>query len=177
MDMKAAQALRPHPVGDREFEFLSRQFFMHAEKIDKIHQERSALMRYSIVATFGYFGWLFTHPDVAGRYADVLVVSLSIWMVPFGFNLFGAWRNWFFLCAIRKHGDFLDHLLKSGMGCRNHFGEYKAERHLERGGLHPSVIFWLAIIAVSVATGAFGIVTDRLYITEPAVMAFNTGGT
>lgn len=147
---------------DREYEFLTRQFFMHASKIDSIHQERSALMRYAVIGTFGYFGWLFTHPGIGGDYAGNLMVGLSIWMVPFGFNLFGAWRNWFFLCAVRKHGGFLDHLLTTGLGTRNHFDDYKRDGNLEGWSVHPSVLFWAALLGVSLLTGVFGVITDQL---------------
>ena len=151
-------------ISKEEFEFYSTQFLMHVEKVNKIHEERSNLMRYSVVATFGYFGWLFTHPEVAQPYADVLLISLSIWMVPFGFNLFGWWRNWFFLETIQKHGGFLDYLVSKGMGCPNHFRDYMGQKGFVNRKVHPSQFFWWAILFVSVATGIFGVATDQILL-------------
>lgn len=141
-----------------EFEFFSAQFFMHAEKMNKIHKERNALMRYSVIGTFGYFGWLFIHPNVASP-PGPLIISLSIWMIPFGFNIFGLWQNVNFLKTIEKHGLFLDYLVSKGMGCPNYFRMYLQESGYTNRKIHPSRIFWWAIIGVSLATGLFSVLT------------------
>ena len=63
------------------------QFFMHIEKVKKLHVERNSMMRYSIAATFAYFGWIFTHPDIAGSFQSYFLISAPIWLLPFGFGL------------------------------------------------------------------------------------------
>ena len=152
-------------VPEHEFKFMSEQFLMHVGKIRDIHNERSALMRYSVIATFGYFAWLFLNQDVTARFAGNLLWLLAIWLVPFGFNLFGWWRNLYFLRTANKHGAFLNVLLTQHMKCRNPYREYlDAFRETEgtrREPIHPSKLFWIAILVVSLATAAFGVTVER----------------
>ena len=90
------------------YAFYSSQFFMHIEKVNKLHVERNSMMRYSIAATFVYFGSIFTHPDIAGSFQSYFLISAPIWLLPFGFNLFGWCRNRVLINTIQKHGEFLD---------------------------------------------------------------------
>ena len=138
---------------------------MHIEKVNKLHIERNSMMRYSLAATFAYFGWIFTHPDIAGVYQAYVIVSAPIWFLPFGFNLFGWWRNRVLIATIRKHGEFLDYLLKQGMGERNHFNEYLVQENRSHKGVHNTEIYWRLIILVSFATAAAGVYTDVFLLT------------
>lgn len=145
---------------DSAYGFYSAQFFMHIEKVNKLHQERNQMMRFSIAATFAYFGWIFTHPDIAGKYQADFIVSAPIWMLPFGFNLFGWWRNRVLIDTIQKHGEFLDHLLTQAMAERNHFKEFLTAHNRAHKGPHNTEIYWRLIVLTSLVTAFVGIYTD-----------------
>lgn len=153
---------------DSAYSFYSAQFFMHVEKVNKLHEERNSMMRYSIAATFAYFGWLFTHPDIAGSYQQYLIVSAPIWFLPFGFNLFGLWRNRVLIFTIQKHGDFLDYLLTKAMAEKNHFKEYLAAMDREHRGPHNTEIYWRLIVLTSFATACVGVAADVYLLPEVA---------
>ena len=144
------------------YDFYAKQFFMHVEKVNALHGERNNMMRYSIAATFAYFGWIFTHPDIAGEYQSYFVISAPIWMLPFGFNLFGLWRNRVLLDTIQKHGEFLDYLLRQGMGEKNHFRDFLSAQGETPPQVHSTVVYWRAIVLVSLATAVAGIATDTI---------------
>lgn len=153
---------------DSAYSFYSAQFFMHIEKVNKLHEERNSMMRYSIAATFAYFGWLFTHPDIAGSYQRYLVVSAPIWFLPFGFNLFGLWRNRVLILTIKKHGDFLDYLLTRAMAERNHFKEFLTAMDREHKGPHNTEIYWRLIVLTSFVTACVGVAADVFLLPDVA---------
>jgi hypothetical protein len=142
------------------------QFFMHIEKVNKLHVERNSMMRYSIAATFAYFGWIFTHPDIAGSFQSYFLISAPIWLLPFGFNLFGWWRNRVLINTIQKHGEFLDYLLRQGMAERNYFQEYLESEDRDHKGAHNTEVYWRAIVLISFVTAAGGILTDTLFLSD-----------
>ena len=143
---------------------------MHIEKVNKLHVERNSMMRYSIAATFAYFGWIFTHPDIAGVYQAYFIVSAPIWLLPFGFNLFGWWRNRVLIDTIQKHGEFLDYLLRKGMGERNHFGDYLKANDRGHKGAHNTEIYWRLIVMVSFITAIAGVYTDVFLLSGVATV-------
>lgn len=160
----------PGRPGDSAYAFYSAQFFMHIEKVNKLHAERNSMMRYSIAATFAYFGWIFTHPDIAGSYQSYMIVSAPIWMLPFGFNLFGLWRNRVLIDTIQKHGEFLDYLLTKGMRETNHFKAFLTAHDRGRRGAHNTEIYWRLIVLTSLLTACVGVVTD-VYLLPDAALA------
>ena len=163
----AGQNRRP-PPSDGAYAFYSAQFFMHIEKVNKLHEERNSMMRYSIAATFAYFGWLFTHPDIAGSYQRLLIVSAPIWLLPFGFNLFGLWRNRVLIDTIKKHGDFLDYLLRHAMAEKNHFKDFLIAKDRDHKGAHNTEIYWRLIVLTSFATACGGVAADVFLLPEVA---------
>lgn len=153
---------------DSAYAFYSSQFFMHVEKVNKLHQERNSMMRYSIAATFAYFGWIFTHPDIAGVYQAYFIVSAPIWMLPFGFNLFGWWRNRVLIDTIQKHGEFLDYLLTQAMAETNHFKDFLIAHERSHRGPHNTEVYWRLIVLTSFATAVVGVFTDVFLLTGTA---------
>jgi len=151
---------------DSAYAFYSSQFFMHVEKVNKLHQERNSMMRYSIAATFAYFGWIFTHPDIAGVYQAYFIVSAPIWMLPFGFNLFGWWRNRVLIDTIQKHGEFLDYLLTRGMAETNHFKDFLEAHNRSHRGPHNTEVYWRLIVLTSLATACVGVFTDIFLLPQ-----------
>ena len=170
MDQKLSDAEAPAGPTDSAYAFYSAQFFSHIEKVNKLHTERNSMMRYSIAATFAYFGWLFTHPDIAGSYQQYLIVSAPIWLLPFGFNLFGLWRNRVLIDTIQKHGEFLDYLLVKGMGETNHFKDFLIEQDRGYKGSHNTEIYWRLIVLTSLFTACVGIVTDAFLLPGAATV-------
>jgi hypothetical protein len=105
---------------ERRFQFLLEQFKLHSQRLHDFHSERYKITTWSILAIFGYFGWILTNPhrwDIFSRFVLVLPVIL----VAFGFVYVIGLH-----LIIDRHGHFLDHLERE-MFSGEHSGEFLTE--------------------------------------------------
>ncbi|MEO1492005.1 MAG: hypothetical protein AAFV19_07620 [Pseudomonadota bacterium] len=169
------------PVGSKietPFDFYAQQYFAHLSKVRELHNERTAMMRYSVIGTFAYYAWLFNNGDFLARHADDYRILVPVWIMPMLLNWFGLWRNRILLQTIDKHGGFLGYLAENGLGTRNYFAEYKEELKKSQGfsqpRMHHSRIFWKAILVICFIAGLVGMTTISKRVVpapQPVVVA------
>ena len=81
---------------DRAWVFLNQQYRLLAERVTMLQQEREQWIRLSVLATFGFFGWIAQYAEEAAMSLMLGTTELRlIYIFPFIFNAGGALRFYF----------------------------------------------------------------------------------
>lgn len=142
---------------DRAWVFLNQQYRLLAERTTMLQQEREQWIRLSVLATFGFFGWI-------AQYAEETAMSLMlgttelrlIYTFPFVFNAGGALRFFFIQRDINRLARRQMVMETGPLGippelCRAVDGAGLRDRHWHA----PSIAYWLAILAICATLGVF----------------------
>jgi len=130
---------------DQKFQFLLEQFKLHTEQTLGFQNERSKITTWTIIAIFGFYGWIVARPA-----ADSLTAIAA--RVPPVFVLLGLLYVWCLNTIINRHSKFLDYLEYEMFSCgaETEWYKFKATGHSPKWLKAVIYIVWVLLFIATV---------------------------
>lgn len=142
---------------DRDFHFAVAQYTLLSNRVTELQKEREVWIRHSIIATFGFFGWLAVYRDsISATFMLEAVELQTVYFIAFVFNAGGALRFFFIQRDINRLVTYLANMERGPLAladviCDGPTGRGIRDRHWHA----PSICYWAAVSVLSLAVALF----------------------